>query len=623
MDSDMASPIETPALALVQNDVNQTVDGAEPKLDADITTRTIKKFKSLRRSNISTQPQKGRPQQDTLNQDDLPPAPGAKIGNSPTAAPSSSVTSSSRTTNSSQAPAPAKPKAMKRSKTIVFRPEVSMQPLSSKNVIPPWNRIPLVTSNTGNSNSPSSPVSPTTPTSLNSYGMLFSSTNSPNTIVGENVTETTPAIHDPEDRPRKMTMSHSKTMSAISSMSSFSYWGSDSSSTSATSNASFSSASAVSNGNGSSISVNGGSNVRSMSTSSSATTLVAPWNRVNPNVEPNTHLHSLIKVSGPPSQSSQQYSSSSNSTYIPVELGRSFQKKELQKSHAMATRSIKDQSVPVLTQPPEARNKMAMTSRFFEVSTTPPPTRNKGLRSGMTHSVSAPGGFLPLMTASAPEEPSSPSEAQFPETANKSSFELTAVQSKAPATKKRSPRRESSVGLNSPSQSTKQPVGILKNSQNRKASLTVPVSNMFPVQSNTSSTPTTAVGHQGSSIATTFKIVIDADTIVALQVFEDKSFVLTLKELRMRVKNKLLKSNIQLSENFDLIWVVPSSASSSALNTPATPSTPTTPSSTSASTSSASIFHMSDPGVALRSEEDLQRAIRSSRNHKVTLRCML
>jgi hypothetical protein len=113
---------------------------------------------------------------------------------------------------------------------------------------------------------------------------------------------------------------------------------------------------------------------------------------------------------------------------------------------------------------------------------------------------------------------------------------------------------------------------------------------------------------------------MDADTIVALQVFEDKDFVLTLDELQKRVKSKLLKSNIQLPNTFDLTWMMPSSTSSSGSNTPMmTPSAPSSP----GFASSTFIHSQSGPGVILKTEEDLQRAIHSSRNHKVTLRCTM
>ncbi|KAF9358410.1 hypothetical protein BGX26_001812 [Mortierella sp. AD094] len=717
MDSEMASPVETKVLMVLEKqDVTQispdevaqvstttmtttsttttttttTSNATEPESVIDITTRTIKKFKSLRRTNISSHPQiqtqDTRSQLDAQNQDDLPPTPSSKVGPSSATATASNASSVStlRASSSTQAQVQAtatttattstttKSKIMKRSKTIVFRPEVTMQPLSSKNVIPPWNRIPSVTGNATGTTSPISPASPKTPGGANTQLPLV---HSPNTVTGESVTVTTPTTLDSEDRPRKLTMSQSKTMSAISSttassFSNLSYRGigasgsGDSSGSSNSSATGTAAAAGTSSSNSSSSPSMSGLRARSMSissVSSSVSTLIAPWNRVSPHSEANTHLHALVHHN--------QSSSSSSSTYIPVELGRSFHKKDgnMQKSHTMTTRmgGLEDRrpSVPVLTNPPESRNRtLTMTtgsmSRSFEaadVAVAPALSKSKGAKkSGMTHSVSAPGGFLPTMTISAPETSSSAAANNRSGSSTTSNSNggsgagigasTETVQRKASnpssiaSTKKRSPRRESVMSLHSPSMSTKQPVGILKNAnssanQNRKSSLTVPAgSSMFPVQSahmmssslsssssatgSTSSVGLVSAAHSGSSIATTFKIVMDADTIVALQVFEDKSFILTLNELRNRVKSKFVKSNIQLPDKFDLVWVIPSStsASSSTLNTPVSATAPNLPSSN-------SIHRLSDPGIVLKTDEELHKAILSSRNRKVTLRC--
>ncbi|KAF9933519.1 hypothetical protein BGZ65_004083 [Modicella reniformis] len=108
---------------------------------------------------------------------------------------------------------------------------------------------------------------------------------------------------------------------------------------------------------------------------------------------------------------------------------------------------------------------------------------------------------------------------------------------------------------------------------------------------------------------------MDADTIVALQVFEDRDFVLTLKELQTRLPDK-----------FDLIWMTPapspsSSSASSALNTPLATPSPSAPSSPGPASSTSIPPHHSDSRVTLKTDEDLHKAIHSSRNHKVTLRC--
>ncbi|KAG0262643.1 hypothetical protein BG011_009950 [Mortierella polycephala] len=561
----------------------------------DITTRTIKKLKSLRRSHTSTSHHTQQhhhedhpPQNVPLLE--LPPIPTSKFNVNLTRAGSSPLTNPSTT----QAQSSTKSKTMKRSKTTVFRPEVTMQPLSSKNVIPPWNRIPSVTSSaatthssttvTSTLSSPISPVSPTTPNGANRLQHPdLSSSCSPNSIVGESVTATTPTTLDPEDRPRKLTLTHSKTMSAITTTPSQSLWDTDSSSNSpvsaTASNSSFGSAltSAFSLGSPSSGGTSVHNSIRSFLTSSySATTLIAPWNRANPNAEKNTHLHSLIKISGQQPQKNSKE--------------RSF--------------------VPLLTQPPEARN--SSKGMFFSGSAM----RNK-LKSEaapvmkMTHSVSSPGAFSHARAASF---------SSYSQPMDESSKAI------ATALKKRSPRREStSQHSPSPSPSTKQPIGILKNAQQggsnicingaRKGSLTVPGQGMFPIHPPGSSSMTTfgplrQQQQYHGSIVTTFKIVVDADTIVALQVLEDRKFVLTLQDLRSRVKNKLLKSNIQLPEQFDLVWATPSSGSASVA-------------STATSTSSSSIQQPSDSGLTLRTDEDLHQATHTSKNHRVTLRCAL
>ncbi|KAG0303667.1 hypothetical protein BGZ98_006413 [Dissophora globulifera] len=652
LDSEMASPTDSTAPIGNERNVSQLEHNSEPRMATDtegtsaITMRTIKKFKSLRRNQSrprnpqQKQQRQQEPEEDVQASDEILSIVTSKSTASSAISAITHGASTLRANSSIQASVVPKAKPMKRSKTLVFRPEVTMQPLSSKNVIPPWNRIPSVAVNTSSASSASSsaaPASPTTPVSLNSHD-LPSPSCSPNTTVGENATATTPTIQDLEDRPRKLTMTHSKTMSAISSISSPSYWGDDgTSNVSSNSNTSRSPAWASSNGVSSTgaFTSNTGSSgnptTQSTSTAALATTLVAPWNRVNPNVEPNTHLHSLIKVSTQASPSNQSFSSSSSgSTYVPVELGRSFHKKEglLLKSHTMAARNPKDRTVPLLTQPPESRSKgEATASRLSDGANAMPAPMDKSVRSRLTHSISAPGGFLPSMAVSSPEKSASFSSASRPlEVVTRGNAEIVPPMKTPLTPKKRSPRRESATNLHSPSLSTKQPVGILKNAnQNRKSSLTAPTPNMFPVHSNSSFSPTVtapvvATPYHGSSVATTFKIVVDADTIVALQIFENKGFVLTLKELKKRVKIKLLKSNIQLPDKFDLTWVVPSasslSASSSALNTPTTPLTPST-----TSISSALIHHPCEAGIALQSDEDLQRATHSLLNRKMTLRC--
>ncbi|KAF9934356.1 hypothetical protein BGZ67_003865 [Mortierella alpina] len=591
------SPSPSPMPELAESSHVET-EGSKTHTN-DITARTIKKFKSLRRAHTTSSATPAR--QSIFHQlQQQPPKEGRSAQEESREYSVSSGIIATSTTTGGPPPLPiptgtqsqgttAKAKSMKRSKTIVFRPEVTMQPLSSKNVIPPWNRIPSVVapstaSSTASSiHSPISPASPTTPVAGGSHHpfmSLFSSTNSANNVVvGESVTATTPTSLDPEDRPRKLAMSQSKTMPSLA------LWNTDNSPSSPPSNTPHLPVHPLQHN-----STAGNSSVRALLSSSySTTTLVAPWNRANSSSETSTHLHSLIKISS--SSSSGQLSNSLLSPAelpsVPVELGRSFQKKEISQQRSLSKTLRDPASIPVLSHPPEARNKTAVSgseapSATFSIG-------RKGSKSGMTHSISAPGGFLPLMTVSRP-----PLETP----------------------KKRSARRESATAsLNAPSFPTKQPVGILKNAQQsifgvRKSSLTVPSPVMFPVQPVVSAAQTA-----GPTVVTTFKIVLDADTIVALQVIEDQKFILTLKDLKSRVKNKLLKSNVHLPEKFDLLWSMPSSSSSTVPSTPSTPASAT-------SFSSASSAYL-NAGMALRTDEELHRAIHSSKNHKVTLRCTL
>ncbi|KAG0038477.1 hypothetical protein BGZ82_000096 [Podila clonocystis] len=53
----------------------------------------------------------------------------------------------------------------------------------------------------------------------------------------------------------------------------------------------------------------------------------------------------------------------------------------------------------------------------------------------------------------------------------------------------------------------------------------------------------------------TFKIILDEETILALQVIEDDpNFVLSVPDLRLRVAKKLTRSQVDVSEAFDLVW---------------------------------------------------------------------
>ncbi|KAG9065066.1 hypothetical protein KI688_002387 [Linnemannia hyalina] len=645
VDAVMVSPTEPTApfpLPLGHSHLEPAADGyesgtgTETEILSDLTTRTIKKFKSLRRSHTSSSHSRQQQQQDSNVQEDSNPGPTGRSGS--VSGPSGGGAAVPLTTTVTQP----KSKIMKRSKTIVFRPEVTMQPLSSKNVIPPWNRIPSFANNNSSNNSGATPISPISPTTPQSATAMSGSSggSTPNTVASDQAQTPSPSSSDMDGQqqhyqPRKLTMSHSKTMSSISTTPSWPFGNNNNSvdhsilapgSLAGLSSSSVSSSNTANTRNGSITST------RSMSISTGMTpaTLVAPWNRANGNGDTNTHLHSLIKMSGQPSPSLQ---SPLNSPFVPVELGRSFHKKESQSQRSPSNRGTNDRAVPVLTQPPEARNKNQDATSLSSVSGSTMKCGSGGGRArkpGMTHSVSAPGGFLPIMTVSAPDSSTGSASASMAE-------DVSGQSVKAAATRKR-------VSLHSPCLPTKQPVGILKNAQRgtRKASLTVPGAVMFPVQSSPTaiasacstltsssspSTPTTAVGgggggggggtHGTGTLATTFKIVMDADTIVALQVLEDSSFVLTMPELRSRVKAKLTKSNIQLPDKFDLLWTVTTNSMTLASPSPSTPTSGM--SAMSINQASAAL----DQGVMLKTDEDLHRAIHASRNHKVTLRCIL
>ncbi|KAG0354119.1 hypothetical protein BG005_006716 [Podila minutissima] len=605
-DVEMASPTEPSPVQGELVDGNESETAIEIDLNTtaanseSVTTRTIKKFRSLRRPSATPTDQQRPTAPEALAQDGTQSTSKAPQGSTSPAATSAS------------GPAPissTKPKIMKRAKTIVFRPEVTMQPLSSKNVIPPWNRIPSTMA-------PISPVSPTSPIlSPSNGGSSDSSFDS--TLFSYN-----------EEPPRKMSMTQSKTMSSIPtqpalfSLASGSSGGASYTVSSSASIATFPSGLVTTSDFGAGITRRG--SVSSQGSFSPFTTpLVAPWNRVNSKSEINTHLHSLIKIAGQPSPSLQ-------SPFVPVDISKSVQKKQLQAvptapkgfsgrglsksvtvpanlkdyqdqnpEFSQQIQKLRSNPVPVLTQPMQIRNRISSGSRV----------RN-GNGATMTRSRSAADtslaqGVVPIMTISAPG-PSRPQQGVEQDNAVPSDG----------IRKKRAPRRESG-SLHSPSVSTKQPVSILKNSGTRKSSLTVPVSGMFsPSQIGDYPRISTKPRSSSISVATTFKIVMDADTIVALQVVEDpREFVLTLAELRTRIEAKLLKSNIQLPAAFDLVWK--SSASASIASIASAPGS--LPSSATLSTSTSSFFP--GQGLVLKTDLDLLQAIQGSKNRKVTLRC--
>ncbi|KAF9189847.1 hypothetical protein BGZ51_009216 [Haplosporangium sp. Z 767] len=91
-----------------------------------------------------------------------------------------------------------------------------------------------------------------------------------------------------------------------------------------------------------------------------------------------------------------------------------------------------------------------------------------------------------------------------------------------------------------------------------------------------------------SAFVATFKIIVDAERIVALQVMEkDEDFMLSVPDLRLRVRNKFVRMEMPIPEDFELIWTPWQGAK-----------------------------------VVLKNDEELQRAIYSSANNKVILQCM-
>ncbi|KAF9978674.1 hypothetical protein BGZ73_001029 [Actinomortierella ambigua] len=230
-------------------------------------------------------------------------------------------------------------------------------------------------------------------------------------------------------------------------------------------------------------------------------------------------------------------------------------------------------------------------------STSPAKYSNAGgaPRKGMTHSTSAPSGTMPtLLVLEARSHVSMP-----PSSRNKQ-------------------KRESVIGPGG-----KPIVGILKNTSSHH--LNHPHLNhqyhhqhhyqhhyqqyLSPCSARRTSQETVhdvgGAGPNGTAIATTFKIVVDADTIVALQVLEEPDFVLSLQELRRRIINKLQKSNIVLRDDFDLAWV------------PVQPAQYQTQQPHPFGSARA----LSKRVVPLETDEHLFQAMLASPSRKVTLRC--
>lgn len=93
---------------------------------------------------------------------------------------------------------------------------------------------------------------------------------------------------------------------------------------------------------------------------------------------------------------------------------------------------------------------------------------------------------------------------------------------------------------------------------------------------------------QPERFVATIKVVVNAHLIIALKIIEeDIGFLLSVPDLRLRVKNKFRRMSIAIPDEFDLVW---------------------------------------DGGnglkVVLRNDEEIQKALKASVNNKLTLRCI-
>ncbi|KAF9161253.1 hypothetical protein DFQ26_004713 [Actinomortierella ambigua] len=266
--------------------------------------------------------------------------------------------------------------------------------------------------------------------------------------------------------------------------------------------------------------------------------LIAPWNRQTSSSEASTNLHSLIRISNSASSSSQM-SENKNGATVPggVGCGGAI----TGGGHAQGTklRSILKNST---SQPYSALSLNATPMARTKTSPAKHPNANNVQRKGMTHSTSAPSGTMPTLL--------------FSEARSHVSMPASSMRTKQ--------KRESVIGPGG-----KPIVGILKHTsslhpnhhhqhqyqqyQHQYQQYLSPCSARRTSQETVHDVG--GAGPNGTAIATTFKIVVDADTIVALQVLEEPDFVLSLQELRKRIMSKLHKSNIVLRDDFELAWV--------------------------------------------------------------------
>lgn len=93
--------------------------------------------------------------------------------------------------------------------------------------------------------------------------------------------------------------------------------------------------------------------------------------------------------------------------------------------------------------------------------------------------------------------------------------------------------------------------------------------------------------YSGRFVATV-KVVVNAHMIIALKIQEeDADFMLSVPDLRLRVLNKFRRMSMAIPDEFDLVWVGGDGVQ-----------------------------------VVLKNDEEIQKALKASVNHKLTLRCI-
>ncbi|KAG0235399.1 hypothetical protein BGW42_005378 [Actinomortierella wolfii] len=489
--------------------------------------------------------------QQTQQQQQQPPSaveksdPTLSYTNLQPMAPGASPNLSTTATNDivTTAPLSLKPKVMKRAKTIVFRPEVTVQPLASRHVIPPWNRIPT----TSAAGTPLSPVSPP-PGGIPASGSPLSFP-----LPGGHYNDQAEST----GAPRKLSLTPSKTTASISTAGMEPLRRSPSPNLAATAG-SRNAAMHSNNSNGS---------TRSLPTTTVQSTtmpqLIAPWNRQSSSSETSTHLHSLIRISSSASPNSQMLENKNGAAVLSGASTNGTKPRSILKN------SNQPYSTMQMTTTPMARTRTS-PAKCHHTNSMP--------RKGITHSTSAPSGTMPTLLFS--ETPSSvPSNATNTRTKQK---------------------REMMTGPGG-----KPIVGILKNASSFHPPHHQYQQYLSPCSARRGSQDAVhdiGAGPNGTAIATTFKIVVDADTIVALQVLEEPDFVLSLQELRQRIKSKLQKSNIVLQEDFELAWVPMNNGSQSTQFQQQQPG---------------STLAMKKKAVPLETDEDLFQAMLASPSRKI------